>query len=587
MLYYCTINGKILLINRKCHKLTANPILKGVFLLNNFYARNKPYIILLVLSLFFALTLAVAPFFKNSFAILINATSYILWHNIFEFSSIIISICVFCVSYYSFEQKQNLRYLFLGSILFLMALIDFYHVLSYKGMPDFLIANDTANRATTFWIIARLIGGIAMLVPIAIPKKIKFIINKRLFFIVPFLISLIILNIVTYYPWLIPPMYIEGQGLTNTKIILEVIVICLYLLGMFSLLHLYKKENDSFLITLSCALLIGVFSELAFTLYVDVYGIYDFIGHFLKFITYFIIFRVIFIRNVQQPYMDLSIAHAKIKNYADNLDKIVEQRTKEINLIHQNLLDDLEYARNIQLSMLPKEMPDTPGVAFEARYFPTERVGGDFYNIFKLNETKIGMYISDVSGHGVPAAMMTVFLNQSIKPVKENDLGVKEILSPSVVLENLYADFNQNDFGKEVYLAMLYGVYDLSAREFTFSSAGLNVPPIVLSAAGGIKELVFKGLPICKIPVVSSVGYIDYTVKLKKGDKLLFYSDGLTEAENPEKVVYNASRLKALLYKNRNSNALQLADKITEHVFDFIQSDKLRDDITFFIMEIK
>jgi hypothetical protein len=82
------------------------------------------------------------------------------------------------------------------------------------------------------------------------------------------------------------------------------------------------------------------------------------------------------------------------------LDKIVAQRTEEINLIHQKLLDDLEYARDIQLSMLPKTMPDMPGTVFEARYFPAERVSGDFYNIFKLNETKIGIYIGDVSGHG-------------------------------------------------------------------------------------------------------------------------------------------------------------------------------------------
>jgi sigma-B regulation protein RsbU (phosphoserine phosphatase) len=415
-------------------------------LLSSFYIRNKPYILLLALSALMTLTLAAVPIFQNNFIKLINAIPYILWHNIFEISSIIISICIFCVSYYSFEQKQNLRYLFLGSMLFLMALIGFYHVMSYKGMPDFLVANDTANRATTFWIIARLIGGFGILVSIAMPKKSKLRLNKILFIIIPILISLVILNIVTYYPWLIPPMYIEVQGLTTTKIILEIVVICLYLFCIFFILNLYRNENDNFLITLSCALLIGVFSELSFTLYADVYGIYNFIGHFFKFIMYFIIFRVIFIKNVQQPYRDLSAAHAEIKNYANNLDKIVAQRTEEINLIHQKLLDDLEYARDIQLSMLPKTMPDMPGTVFEARYFPAERVSGDFYNIFKLNETKIGIYIGDVSGHGVPAAMLTVFLNQSIKPIKENDLGVKEILSPSVVLENIYTDFNQKDF---------------------------------------------------------------------------------------------------------------------------------------------
>ncbi|HHU18314.1 MAG: SpoIIE family protein phosphatase [Anaerovoracaceae bacterium] len=67
----------------------------------------------------------------------------------------------------------------------------------------------------------------------------------------------------------------------------------------------------------------------------------------------------------------------------------------------------------------------------------------------------------------------------------------------------------------------------------------------------------------------------------------MFYSDGLTEAENPEKMAYTDSQLKTLLYKNRHSNALQLANNITDHVFDFIRGNKLRDDITFFIMEVK
>lgn len=534
-----------------------------------------------------AIALTCAPIFRNSLFQLLNITSYIVWHNIFEFSSIIIAICIFCVSYYSFDQKQNFRYLFLGSMLLLMGFIDFFHVMSYKGMPVFLIVDDTSNRATTFWIIARLIGGFGLFAASVLPQKLKFGFNKVLFLILPVLISLITLIIVTYYPWMIPPMYIEGQGLTDEKVFLEIIVICLYLFGIFFLLNRYKYMEDPFLITLSCALLIGVFSELSFTLYVDVYGIYNYIGHLLKFIMYFIIFRVVFIQNIKQPYMDLTAAHAEIKNYADNLDKIVEQRTEQINHIHRRLLDDLEYARDIQLSLLPKALPNTPSTSFEARYFPADRVSGDFYHIFQLEETKIGMYIGDVSGHGVSAAMLTVFLNQSIKPRKENPQGIKETLSPSVVLENVYADYNQANFSSEVYLAMLYGIYDLSRREFTFASAGLNVPPMILSASGEVRELVIRGLPICRFPAGHQVGYTDVSVSLNKGDKLVFYTDGLTEAINPEKETYSEFRLKEKLRKNRHSNALQLADNLTGHVFQFIRGCELRDDITFFIMEVK
>lgn len=555
--------------------------------MSNFFRDYKQYIILMATALCMTLFLSTAPLLHGSLSKLLNVVPYIVWHNIFEFSSIIIAICIFCVSYYSFEQKQNFRYLFLGSMLLLMGFIDFFHTMSFRGMPDFLIPYTTSNRPTTFWILARLIGGIGLFAASILPNKLNLRFNKILFFILPILISVLILTVVTYYPDVLPRMYIEGQGLTDTKIFLEYVVISLLLFVIFFLLYQYKKRQQFYIISLAYALLIGLFSELSFTLYIDVYGIYNFIGHLLKFVMYFIIFRVMFIQNIRQPYLELTAAKDALKNYADNLDRIVEHRTEQINLIHQKLLDDLEYARDIQSSMLPKKMPNTSRASFEACYFPAERVSGDFYNVFPLGETKIGMYIGDVSGHGVSAAMLTVFLNQSFKPRKENMQGIKETLSPSVVLENISTDYSQANFNSEVYIAMLYGILDLSTREFTFASAGLNVPPLILSTSGDVVELKIRGLPICKFPASHKAEYTDSAITLRKGDKLLFYTDGLTEAENPEKQVYSDLRLKQLLHKHKHMNAHQLANSITEHVFKFINNCKLRDDITFFIMEVK
>jgi sigma-B regulation protein RsbU (phosphoserine phosphatase) len=206
-------------------------------------------------------------------------------------------------------------------MLLLMALIDFFHVMSFKGMPDFLIPYTTSNRATTFWIIARLIGGFGLLVSSIIPVRSNIRLKKILFFLVPSVLSIVILNIVTYHPGVIPPMYVEGEGLTEVKIMLEFVVMVMLLLAVFVLGLEYRKTGDRFTIVLSCALLVSLFSELSFTLYTDVYGIYNFIGHLLKFIAYFMVFRVTFIQNIRQPYLELSMAKDEIKNYADNLDK--------------------------------------------------------------------------------------------------------------------------------------------------------------------------------------------------------------------------------------------------------------------------
>lgn len=561
---------------------------KGSIVLSIFYKKNKAYFALLTTTLLLTIVLFTAPYLHDFFTKLLNIASYIVWHNLFEFSSIIISICIFCVSYYSFEQNRNFRYLFLGNMLLLMGLIDFFHAMSFKGMPDFLIANATSNRATTFWIIARLIGGFGMLIASMIPLQLKFRFNKLWFFVLPVGISLLILNLVTYHPGFLPPMYIEGTGLSEIKIKLEFVVIFLMLFAVIFLLSEFKKNKDRFSIILSCAILIGIYSELAFTLYVDVYGLYNFLGHLLKFIMYFIIFRVVFVQSIKQPYQELTAAKDELKNYADNLDRIVEQRTEQINLIHQNLLDDLEYARDIQRAMLPKSLPNIAVAAFESCYFPAERVSGDFYNVFRIDESKIGLYIGDVSGHGVSAAMLTVFLNQSIQSKKENQNCKKETLLPSDVLKNIYLDFNRTDFKSEVYIVMLYGILDLETKEFTFASAGLNVPPLVVDSSGKVTELNIKGFPICKLPNNYDVAYQNSTIQLGKGDKVLFYTDGLIEAANQHQIVYSDLRLKEQLHKNWSLNALQLTEHITDNVFQFIENDgKLKDDITFFVMEMK
>jgi sigma-B regulation protein RsbU (phosphoserine phosphatase) len=212
--------------------------------MNSLYQRSKPYFILIAAALFMTVLLTCAPLFQGVLIKIITTTSYNVWHNVFEFSSIIIAICIFCVSYYSFEQTRNSRYLFLGGMLLSMAFIDFFHAMSFKGMPDFLVPYTTSNRATTFWIIARLIGGFGLLVSSIIPARSNIRINKLLFFIVPVALSMLILDLVTYHPGVIPPMYIEGKGLTETKIMLEFVVMIMLLLAVFFLGREYKITND-------------------------------------------------------------------------------------------------------------------------------------------------------------------------------------------------------------------------------------------------------------------------------------------------------------------------------------------------------
>ncbi|MCX8129219.1 MAG: SpoIIE family protein phosphatase [Clostridia bacterium] len=551
-------------------------------------ARYNSYIFLASIILSALAVFLAAYFLEHEFSQVMSVASYLTWHNLFEFISILVSFSIFAVSYYTYEQTRRLRSIFIGNILLLTGMLDAFHTLSFKGMPDFFVANDGANRATTLWIISRLIISAGFFASCFIPKEKRSLLNRKIFIIPSLAASVLILVTVTYYPEVFPLMFDEKSGITGIKKILEILVIVLFLLTTAKFLYEYEKTRDYLIVMLAAALILGVFSEWAFVSYKnDVHNIYNYLGHVYKFVSYFIIFRVIFIYNVKQPYIELSLAKNELKEYAENLDRTVEKRTQELRLINQRLLEDLEYARDIQKAILPSTLPKEQGVSFCARYFPAERVSGDFYNIFKIDENNIGMYIGDVAGHGVPAAMLMVFLNQSIKTISEANEKKSEILKPSEVLKSLYTSFNRTNFKEDVYVVLIYAVYNIKDKRLTYSSAGINVPPLIIKKDTGVTEMEVKGFPICKFIEYYSAEYADETLQLKKGDKIFFYTDGLVEAENEVRELFGENRLKGLLRENREYTCLKLIEKIEKTFFRFLDKKILKDDITFFVMEVQ
>ena len=517
---------------------------------------------------------------------MISIASYLTWHNIFETSAIIVSMSIFLVSYYTYTQTSRLRTIILGSLLMLVAIVDFGHMLSFKGMPAFFIDNLEANRATTFWIIGRLFYVLFFLLAVFMNFEIRSKINKNLFVLASILISVTILVVATYYPDFLPPMYIEGKGLTPLKIGLEYLIMLLLTVSGIKSLVSYIKTGDKLNALLCGSLILSIFSELAFVSYDQVYDIYNYIGHIYKAIAYFMLFRVAFVRNVQQPYIELYEAERKLRNYADSLDKTVEQRTKQLKNVNKRLMDDLEYAKGIQKAMLPAALPDMLELSFSAMYYPAGRLSGDFYDIFKLDDQHYAFYICDVSGHGVPAAMLTVFLKQCIDNKRDMDLNSGGISFPSKVLLSVFDSFNNTNFKDEVYMVLVYAIYNIKTKKIIYSSAGLNVAPILIKENGDIEEIPIRGLPICKLKNEFNVYYDDSYLDLSKGDKLLFYTDGLVDAKNVENCRYGIDRLKVFLSNNSGLSGEELRNALKQDLYDYINGKKISDDITFFILEI-
>lgn len=546
----------------------------------------KRYDKVIIVFVFSTILFIVAAYCNDVFVKIMSVASYLTWHIIFEFASILVSFSIFSVTYFIYTESGSLRMILFGCAFLAMGLLDAFHTLSFKGMSDFFISNDTANRATTLWILSRTFGSLGFLASVYIPSYVKCNIDKRIFASFTIIFSIVLFLGATYTPDIFPVMLVEGEGLTVIKILLEYLIILTLGLTFILIATEYERTISNREYMFLIALILLVFSEFAFTNYGSVYDAFNYIGHIYKIIAYMIFYKAIYIENVSVPYREMKRVRTELKEYSDNLNIIVKHRTKELEDINNTLMTDIEYAKEIQRCLLPAQMPQDKAVSFNADYIPAERLSGDFYNILKLDENNIAVYIGDVSGHGVSAAMLTVFAHQNVKPLKEEEY-CSEMITPGFVLKTIFKDFNKTNFNIETYIVMLYGIYNIESKKFTYASAGINVSPYIIKRTGEVVEMDVKGFPICKLGDYFVPFYDDREIQLEAGDKILFYSDGLLEAKNIKNEIYGQEKMKKFLEQRYSYSADELHKSIINLLYNHIgQNGKLMDDVTFLIMEI-
>lgn len=257
---------------------------------------------------------------------------------------------------------------------------------------------------------------------------------------------------------------------------------------------------------------------------------------------------------------------------------ITEFKKLQHNLIQQNkrLQDDLDVARKLQCRLLPHHSPEDK-VNFSFVYQPCEHLGGDFIDIFKIDDSHTAIYISDVSGHGVSASMLTVFLRSAID---------KQSISPSFVLNKLFAEFNSNNFDPDLYIAMFFAVINVNERTITYANAGMNVPPIVFGP-NRLELLRSPGIPISNW--VEKPVYSDNQIFLGENDKIFLYTDGIIELRNQENGQYGEERLLSKLLQDSISPSSTL-NAIMHDAINFSGLDDLAytgDDITMALVSLK
>lgn len=198
---------------------------------------------------------------------------------------------------------------------------------------------------------------------------------------------------------------------------------------------------------------------------------------------------------------------------------------------------ELQTARRIQVSLLPKEVPALDGWQIATRYQPAREVGGDFYDFLALADGRVGLVLGDVTDKGIPAALVMATTRSMLRAVAAQ---------PKVTSGEVLAQVNDllcPDLPSGMFVTCFYAILDPATGSVTYANAGQD-PPYVRRPDGSVGELYATGMPLGLLP---GSRYEEGAATVALGDELLFFSDGLVEAHNPAREMFGLPRLQKLL----------------------------------------
>jgi sigma-B regulation protein RsbU (phosphoserine phosphatase) len=249
-------------------------------------------------------------------------------------------------------------------------------------------------------------------------------------------------------------------------------------------------------------------------------------------------------------------------------------------MLHEQLVEkkrlegQLEVARQVQLELLPASDPKLEGFDICAWNFSTEEVSGDYYDWVSIYEDQIGLVIADVSGKGVPAALLMAFLRASLRAAIH--IGYAPHISMAKVNYLLWESIERNQF-----VTAFYGVLDASNKTLAYTNAGHN-PPLVMNRDGTAYFIERGGLPL---GMFRNTRYYEYYQSIEPGQTLVLYTDGVTEATGIKGEEYGRDRLEEAVRTNRHLSAKDLIAAIQQDVLVWTDGRGASDDMTFFIVK--
>lgn len=251
----------------------------------------------------------------------------------------------------------------------------------------------------------------------------------------------------------------------------------------------------------------------------------------------------------------------------------LQQKQRQIEL-------DLKAAAGIQRSLLPEHGSDANDVAIAWHFEPSRQVGGDIFNIQYTQKDAITLYMLDVCGHGVAAALIAVSVSQFLQSGRGLRDAGQHPCSPKAVLDRLEKDFPFERF--DTYFTLTYMTIDIVRGTLQYSSAG-HPPPLLLRAGGDMEILNLHG------PAIGLGGNTPFTEeeqKLDPGDMVVLYTDGILDAENGKGEFYGKQRFYEALSRSRGKSVHQVVEEIYRDVRSFSNNKEFDDDLSLLVLEL-
>ncbi|MBN2550721.1 MAG: SpoIIE family protein phosphatase [Anaerolineales bacterium] len=252
------------------------------------------------------------------------------------------------------------------------------------------------------------------------------------------------------------------------------------------------------------------------------------------------------------------------------------QQAQAALLEKERLERELELARDLQQSILPTQFPHLPGLECASRNRPARQVGGDFFDVIPLGKRRLGLVIADVSDKGMPAAIFMALSHSMIRAEARRSSSPRRVLMETHrhLLEVSQAN---------MFVTVFYGVLDLETRSLCYVRAGHDRPLLLSPQTGECRFLTAKGI---LLGMIEEIELEEVTISLQPGDRLVLYTDGITDANSTSGDFFGVDRLREVVCTSASENIQEFCDAIFEQVDQFQQGANQYDDMTLLVVGV-